>query len=178
MMEPYSKTGLNVYDIRTPCGNSSLCYVEEDWITEYMNSPKVKDAIGSEVDEFVGCSSEVGIGFAFTGDGAKPFHTHVTNLLENGVPVLIYAGDKDYICNWLGNQAWVHALEWTGHDGFNDASVRPWNVDGTPAGEVKNYGPFTFLRVYDAGHMVPYNQPKHALAMLNTWVSGDLAFEE
>lgn len=176
LMEPYSKTGLNVYDIREQCGDSELCYEEEDWITEYMNRQDVKDEIGSEVEEFKGCDSSVGIQFQFSGDGSKPFHQDVAYLLDNGTPVLIYAGDKDYICNWLGNQAWTNALEWSQSVKFQAAALKPWIVDGKEAGQVKNAGPFTFLRVYDAGHMVPYNQPENSLAMVNQWVSGDYSF--
>lgn len=176
LMEPYSKTGLNVYDIREPCGDSQLCYEEEDWITAYLNRPDVREAIGSEVEEFVGCDSSVNFQFQLTGDGSKPFHQDVAYLLDNGTPVLIYAGDKDYICNWLGNQAWVNALEWSESVKFQAADMKPWVVNGKEAGQVKNAGPFTFLRVYDAGHMVPYNQPEHSLAMVNNWVTGDYSF--
>jgi carboxypeptidase C (cathepsin A) len=33
----------------------------------------------------------------------------------------IYSGDKDYICNWRGGEAWVHKAlgEWYGHNYFN-----------------------------------------------------------
>ncbi|ANB15612.1 carboxypeptidase C PRC1 [Sugiyamaella lignohabitans] len=58
--QPFRETGLNVYDMRVPCGNSSLCYVQEEWITEYMNLPEIKLAIGSEVESFVGCDHDVG----------------------------------------------------------------------------------------------------------------------
>lgn len=178
MKRPYYETGRNPYDIRENCtnGSLSLCYEEYNWVTKYLNQDKVKDAIGAEVDEFVSCSSDVGNQFLLSGDLAKPFHFHVANLLENGVPVLIYAGDKDYICNWLGNQAWVHDLDWSGNDSFNGILMHHWTIDDTPAGQAKNYGPLTFLRVFDAGHSVPYNQPGRALAMLNTWLSGDLDF--
>ena len=27
---------------------------------------------------------------------------------------MIYAGDVDFICNWLGNKAWTLDLEWDG----------------------------------------------------------------
>jgi len=31
-------------------------------------------------------------------------------------------GDKDLICNWLGNRRWVDALDWAGKEGW--AQVR------------------------------------------------------
>ena len=36
-------------------------------------------------------------------------------LLADGIDVLIYAGDVDYICNWLGNKApefWRDEIGW------------------------------------------------------------------
>lgn len=40
----------------------------------------------------------------------KPFHTQVAELLNKDIPVLLYAGDKGYICDWLGNHAWANKL--------------------------------------------------------------------
>lgn len=31
----------------------------------------------------------------------------VTNMLNKGINVLVYNGDKDYICNWEGSYNWV-----------------------------------------------------------------------
>ena len=98
------------------------------------------------------------------------------DILQQNLPVLIYAGDKDFICNWLGNQAWADKLEWSGSKEFSKAPVRKWKVDGKHAGDVKNYEHFTFLRVFGGGHMVPYDQPENALDMVNRWVSGDYKF--
>jgi cathepsin A (carboxypeptidase C) len=96
-------------------------------------------------------------------------------LLEQDVPVLVYAGDKDFICNWLGNEAWSLELEWSGGSEFAGTELEPWTVGGHEAGQVRNYDIFTFLRVYGAGHMVPFNQPKNSLAMLNSWLDGDFS---
>lgn len=174
LIEPYRATGRNFFDIRDQCGDSGNCYKQDGWIEDYMNLDHVKQALGIEVKNFTGCDSGVSHDFSLTGDRAKPYQGHVAKLLEHDIPVLIYAGDKDFRCNWLGNRAWVEALPWSGHDEYTEAATRPWKVAGTEAGTVRNAGPLTFLRIYDAGHMVPFNQPQHALAMLNEWMAGNL----
>ena len=97
------------------------------------------------------------------------FSKYVGLLLDAGLPALIYAGDVDFICNYLGNQAWTYNLEWSGTAGFQSAPVHDWN-DGK--GLARTYGGFTFLQVYDAGHMVPKDQPKVSLDMIANFVDG------
>lgn len=36
----------------------------------------------------------------------------VKNLLKEGIDVLVYSGDKDFIVNWRGGEEWTHALNW------------------------------------------------------------------
>lgn len=50
-------------------------------------------------------------------------------------------------------------------------------VDGTQYGEVREYGKFSFLRIYEAGHEVPYYQPKASLEMFRR-VLGNLALAD
>lgn len=38
----------------------------------------------------------------------------VTGILDKGVEVLAYHGDKDFICNWRGGEAWTNAVKWPG----------------------------------------------------------------
>jgi cathepsin A (carboxypeptidase C) len=96
--------------------------------------------------------------------------TKVPKLLEEGVRVLVYAGDADFICNWMGNKAWTIELPWANKAKFGAAKDQPWSVDGQAAGEAREVGPLTFLRVYNAGHMVPYDQPAISLDMLRRWL--------
>lgn len=174
MMGPYQQTGKNVYDIRTQCGKSDLCYDDLQYIDDYLNQPAVKQAVGAKVEKYTGCNMDVNRNFLTAGDWMKPYYTAVSDVLAKNIPVLIYAGDKDFICNWLGNQAWVRQLKWSGSAGMSKAKVEPWIVDGKEAGTKFNHKHFTFLRVYEAGHMVPYNQPKNALAMVNEFIAGNL----
>ncbi|WBW75370.1 vacuolar carboxypeptidase Y [Schizosaccharomyces osmophilus] len=177
MMGPFQQTGLNVYDIREECRDpENMCYSETGAIEKYLNQEEVIEALGVE-QGFKGCSTEVNIGFLFKGDWMrKTFRDDVTAILETGLPVLIYAGDADFICNYMGNEAWADALEWSGHREFYEANLAPWSPAGSEAGRGKTYKNFSYLRIYEAGHMVPFNQPEASLEMLNQWLDGQLQF--
>ncbi|KAH3673537.1 hypothetical protein WICMUC_003644 [Wickerhamomyces mucosus] len=176
LLGPYEKTGLNYYDIRSACeSDNGLCYNGIDNVEQYLNLPYVQEALGSEVEKFSGCNDEVFSNFAYTGDESKPLQSYITELLDKGYPVLIYAGDKDFICNWLGNLAWTNDLDWILADSYRKEFLKPWyHNDGSVAGQIKSFGGLTFLRVFDAGHMVPYDQPEVSLKMVNTWIWGNL----
>jgi len=176
IMTPYMQTGMNPYDIRSPCeDNENLCYTGLGWITEWLNKEEVMTALGVEVSTYESCNMAINRDFNLHGDWMKPIFKVVPKLLEE-IPVLIYAGDADWICNWLGNQAWVHALEWKGQKDFNDVELEPLKLnsdDDEGYGQVKTSGNFTFMRIYQAGHMVPTNQPEASSDFLNRWLAGE-----
>jgi cathepsin A (carboxypeptidase C) len=175
LIGPYQRTGQNVYDVRGKCEDSSnLCYRGLGYITEYLNQKPVLEALGVEVDSYDSCNFDINRNFLFQGDWMQPFHQLVPKILEQ-IPVLIYAGDADYICNWLGNQAWTEALKWPGQKAFNKASVDDLKLAGEDDeyGKIKTSGNFTFMRIYAAGHMVPMDQPENSLDFLNRWLGGE-----
>ena len=49
---------------------------------------------------------------ALTFDGGASYGYKLAPLLDSGLPVLIYNGDQDYICNWMGGVKWTDALVW------------------------------------------------------------------
>jgi cathepsin A (carboxypeptidase C) len=72
----------------------------------------------------------------------------------------------------MGNKAWTLKLDWFGSDEFNaakDLDVTS-KTTGRVLGQKREYENFSFLRVYAAGHMVPYDQPEHALDMFEEWI--------
>ena len=177
MMGPYQRSGRNVYDIRGPCEDSSnLCYPQLGFISQYLNDKSVMAAVGAEVGNYESCNFDINRNFLFQGDWMQPFHNLVPALLEK-IPVLIYAGDADFICNWLGNQAWTDALPWPGQKAFNKASTHGLHVGGASSaaeyGTIKSSGNFTFMRIYKAGHMCPMDQPEPSVDFLNRWISGE-----
>jgi cathepsin A (carboxypeptidase C) len=169
---PYQRTGQNPYDVRKKCKGSSLCYDELDWIQDYLNKAEVMEALGAEVDSYDSCNFDINRNFLFAGDWMKPFHRLVPGILEK-IPVLIYAGDADFICNWLGNLAWTTQLEWPGHKSFAKAPLEDLELDDKTIGSVKSASNLTFTRIHGGGHMVPYDQPEASLSMLNRWLSGE-----
>ena len=169
LTSPYQATGLNPYDIRKKCEVPPLCY-DFSYVGKFLNLESTKKALNVDEDRVHRWDScNYGINMKFRGDWMKDFSGYVTELLEAGLPALIYAGDVDFICNYLGNQAWTLGLEWSHKDDFTAAGTHDWS---NGKGLARTANGFTFLQVYDGGHMVPTDQPEAALEMLKTYISG------
>ncbi|KAI8319171.1 hypothetical protein GQ54DRAFT_299559 [Martensiomyces pterosporus] len=149
-------------------------YIISIIINARLNSPAVQQELGAEVDKFESCNQSVYAGFLLKGHLVLPFHREIPPLLDAGIRVLIYNGDADWICNWYGGKAWALNLEWPGNDAFNDAEDLVWNVAAKQAGEVRSFANFTLPRVFEAGHMAPYDQPENTLTMINRWLANRL----
>ncbi|CAH8356401.1 unnamed protein product [Eruca vesicaria subsp. sativa] len=164
--------GVNYYDIRKKC-EGSLCYDFSD-MEKFLNLQSVRKSLGVGDIEFVSCSTSVYQ--AMLRDWMRNLEVGIPTLLEDGINLLVYAGEYDLICNWLaGNSRWVNAMEWSGKESFQASDEVPFVVDGEEAGKLKSYGQLSFLKVHDAGHMVPMDQPKAALKMLKRWMENSLS---
>ncbi|XP_078427560.1 serine carboxypeptidase-like [Wolffia australiana] len=163
---------INYYDIRKRCVGS-LCYDFSN-MEKFLNQNSVRAALGVGNLDFVSCSPTVYE--AMITDWMRNLEVGIPALLEDGIKLLIYAGEYDLICNWLGNSRWVHSMEWSGQEAFASSAEVPFTVDGAKAGVLKSHGPLAFLKVHDAGHMVPMDQPSASLEMLRRWIQeGQLA---
>ncbi|KAG0258674.1 hypothetical protein DFQ27_004507 [Actinomortierella ambigua] len=173
VVAPAYNTGVNPYDVRLKCEVEGLCYPIINSIKTYLNRPDVQHQLGVDAEKSVyeSCDSGVGRRFALTGDVMKPAQRFLIPLLDDGIRVLLYSGDADFICNWMGNKAWALALPWFGQYKMQDAPDRRWHANGHHAGDIRSAGPMTFLRVFGAGHMVPYDKPAESLDMLNRWLA-------
>jgi carboxypeptidase C (cathepsin A) len=91
----------------------------------------------------------------------------VGELLDKGLRILLYAGDADYIYNWYGVEAVSLEIPWSEKTAFIKAD---FVVDDRLYGQVRQAGNFTFLRMWNSGHEVPYYQPKASLEMFQRMI--------
>ncbi|KAL3759807.1 hypothetical protein ACHAWU_007551 [Discostella pseudostelligera] len=166
---PYRATGLNPYDITKECGDNPLCY-DFSHIEKFMNSASTKKALHVDEQNPTWQTCNMMINLSFHVDWMKDFAPYVADLLNDGIPALIYAGDLDFVCNYLGNRAWTLNLDWKHKNEFQAAEEKDWNNGG---GLARTSNGLTFLQVFDAGHMVPSDQPEHALQMITQFLNGE-----
>merc|ERR1712060_71387 len=160
---PYQLTGFNPYDMRIKCQVPPLCYDFSN-VDKFLNAKNTQQQLGVH-KKWKSCNMVVNAGMQ--GDWMHNYHVKLPDMLADGIRVLIYAGDVDYICNWLGNKKWTLAMEWPHKADFNAAADQPFMVEGKQAGRLRMSNGFHFLQVYQAGHMVPRDRPAAALSMLN-----------
>jgi cathepsin A (carboxypeptidase C) len=150
---PYQQTGRNTYDIRIPCAKPPLCY-DFSPVTKFLEAPSTLKALNiAPQSHWSQCNFNVNR--QFSGDWMKNYQNQIPDLLNAGIRVLIYAGDCDFICNWLGNKAWTLKMDWPGRNSFNAAQDHDWNNGKGIARTSKN---FTFLQVHNAGYVDATNE--------------------
>lgn len=79
---------------------------------------------------------------------------------------LIYNGDTDLACNFLGDQWAVASL-----DRKVTRERRPWYVNKQVAGWVDDYDKISFTTIKGVGHMVPQWAPEWALVMFTHFLN-------
>merc|ERR1712151_1484815 len=90
----------------------------------------------------------------------------LTDLLNNNVKVLLYHGDLDFICNWVGGEKAIDDVEWYGQHSFKKAQFQ--NIG---YGLRRRFRSLDFLKFSNAGHMVPMDQPGWALKMMAEFIA-------
>jgi len=158
----------NVYDIRLPCSDPPLCY-NFSLVDDFLARPDVIAALGVQGRSWSECNNAVHT--ALLGDWMLNLIDDVVYLIEQGIFVFVYSGDKDFICNWRGGEAWTNDVQWAGQSQFQNETYQTWGNNGTEYGQFKIVDNFAFARVYNAGHMVPMDQPEAALFMFENFLT-------
>lgn len=160
----------DVYDVRAPSNDPN----PPETYSNYLADKSVVKAIGAKTS-YQECPNGPYNKFSSTGDskfwrsielesyrplttiiGPRSFLSELSSVVQSGIQVLVWAGDADWICNYIGVQRVADAVEFDGSKQFSNATLKSYTVNGTKKGEYKTVDNFSFLRVYEAGHEVPY----------------------
>lgn len=190
LAETDDKACVNVYDIRktdtfSSCGMNWPPDLKS--VTPYLRRQDVLNALNIDKEEQVKwkeCSGPVGQ--AFKAKKSAPASTLIPGIISDGVEVLMFNGDQDLICNHVGNSKVIDAISWGaskeeasrpptkgGHGGFkleNGETEESWYVDGQAAGTFQTGRNLTYIKVFNASHMVPFDLPEVSLAMVNQFI--------
>jgi len=165
------KSVVNLYDIRLYDATAGVTEYPPtiDSATAYLNRADVQLAIHaipnttwSECSNSVSQHLQSGVNYNST-------LTHVTNLLNEGIRVLLYNGQFDLICNHIGTSFLIDKIthsQWSQIATYQTTSRYTWWNGETVAGYGKSAGNFTYLQVLGGGHMVPMDQPANCQDML------------
>ncbi|KAJ7223859.1 serine carboxypeptidase [Mycena haematopus] len=121
-------------------------------LTSYLASIRTK--IGA-VPIWQETNDDVYDNFADTGDWMRTSLPDLEFVINSGVRVTIYDGDADYILNFNGVEAMIASLRTEFSAEFNKQVFAPYTAGGKLAGQFKNAGTFSYVRIYGAGHEVP-----------------------
>ncbi|WEW56556.1 serine-type carboxypeptidase [Emydomyces testavorans] len=160
---PYIKYGdRGYYDV----GHPSADPFPPNYYKGFLSQAHIQEAIGVPVN-FTISSSAVSRGFSKIGDYPRSdMHGYLEDLaylLDSGVKVSLVYGDRDYACNWIGGEEVSLAIKYSNSEKFRAAGYADIQTnDSFVGGQVRQYGNFSFVRVYQAGHEVPSYQPDTA----------------
>ncbi|EDV19964.1 uncharacterized protein TRIADDRAFT_51073 [Trichoplax adhaerens] len=147
---------LNNYDIYTDCDDIA-----------YMNRNDVRKAlhIPDHLPQWGECSGDVSANYTITYNSAIKLYPKLLKKYR----ALVYNGDVDMVCNFLGDQWAVHSL--------NLKMIKPrqpWFYSDSNGKQIGGYvirfDKLDFLTVRGSGHQVPTYRPKQAYQMIYNFI--------
>jgi carboxypeptidase D len=174
---------VNMYDVRLlddypSCGmawppdlTNVTPYLRRTDVVAALHINKAKSSGWTE------CGGAVGANF----DALKSIPTiHMLPGILEQVPIVLFSGDQDLICNHLGTEEMIHNMEWGGGKGFELspgtwAPRRVWTFEGEPAGFYQEARNLTYILFYNSSHMVPFDYARRTRDMLDRFIGVDIA---
>ncbi|KAH9896522.1 alpha/beta-hydrolase [Cubamyces lactineus] len=169
----------NAFDRSRLCpgmANLQDCYPIIRYLEDFLSDSQTQELLGVDTPKrgnFSFVSWKVAQDFEDSIDWfISPAKYYLAALLERGIRALVYVGDKDLSCNWIGNERMTLELEWSKQEEYRGQPLRAWTVNGDVAGRTRSGGGLTFATIAGAGHFAPYDKPLESLELANRWLSG------
>uniref|UniRef100_A0A8C6T4U9 Carboxypeptidase n=1 Tax=Neogobius melanostomus TaxID=47308 RepID=A0A8C6T4U9_9GOBI len=176
-------SGLNMYNLYSPCAggvkdtlrsvqcSSNATLVLTDWLqsfcsqTSERSSPPPKSLLSC--DGVMCFSAEVNLEYLREFMDVKEQYLALLSALK--YRVLVYNGDVDMACNFMGDEWFVESLKQ-----LVQVQRRVWLYEGADGkqvgGFVKEFSNIAFLTIKGSGHMVPTDKPAAAFTMFSRFI--------
>lgn len=175
----------NMYDIRLKdtypsCGMNWPPDLKD--MAPYLRKKEVTEALNINPGKTTGWTECNGaVGASFRARDSEPSRQLLPALLEE-VPITLFAGAEDLICNHIGIEDLIKKMEWNGAVGFQSAPRLNWTFNDEDAGYWQSARNLTYILFNEASHMVPFDWPLRSRDMLDRVMKvdsravGDLQF--
>ncbi|KAL0082287.1 serine carboxypeptidase-domain-containing protein [Phycomyces blakesleeanus] len=168
---------VNQYDIRIKNEEAPMC--GQTWpheltqVTEYLRLPELVSSIHAKKQSLGWVECARGVSYALDDDKSPPSFDLLPSILKE-IPILLFSGEYDLICNHLGTEYMIGNMTWNGKQGFKSAKSEDWFMDDKVVGQYTEDRNLTYVLIKDGSHMVPYDKPLETLDMINRFIgAGD-----
>ncbi|KAK6876556.1 Pheromone-processing carboxypeptidase KEX1 [Candida tropicalis] len=97
---------------------------------------------------------------------------HLLPNISQEIPIILFNGANDIICNSDGVLSYLDKLQWGGKVGFTNKDDQiNWIYDNKEVGYILMERNISFINIYNSSHMVPYDLPDVSRALMDL-VSG------
>ena len=112
----------------------------------HMQRAEIVNALhaGAKEEAWRECSGRVG---SVLQNRNSPSAVTLMPKLAEKLKVLLFAGDQDVICNYVGQERLIEKLEWRGATGMQGAETRRWVVNGTDVGTWQESRGLNYVKV-------------------------------
>jgi carboxypeptidase C (cathepsin A) len=149
-------TNLNLHNIGLKNKINDTSYVT------YLNRKEVRLAIHAHTTGHYKVMKNIWDNYA--AHMQQSYLSTYANLLKNNIKIVVFSGLNDASdCNPLGTEAWISHLKWSGAKKFWKRNSKIWKVHNKVLGFIQNGENFEWVKVLNAGHMVPIDQPSIAI---------------
>ncbi|KAF9567426.1 pheromone-processing carboxypeptidase KEX1 [Agrocybe pediades] len=156
-----NKMCVNIYDIRLE-DTAPACGM--NWppdmphVTSILGQQEVVSALHASAHPGAWKECRTDVHRAFHEETSESASSVLPRVLSK-IPVLIFAGDQDLICNYVGLENMIKALSWNGATGLGTVQTQSWTVNSAPAGTWVTSRNLTYAKIFNASHMAPFDVP-------------------
>ncbi|CAJ0935341.1 unnamed protein product, partial [Mesorhabditis belari] len=152
-------------------------------VTNYFNKPEVQKVFhiaddwrgkDGKVKEYVECNDDLYQQYNHSDKlSMQPYFEYIFENWKNPLKILIYNGDVDTVCNYLGDMKFVQRI--AGKYNFKESDRTRWNFRGLTAGWQQRFTKdqiiIDMLTVKGAGHFVPNDRGGASVQMITGFFS-------